>query len=217
MSLRLRPGLSWCRCADRAVFVDLEHDRYFCLPEAADACFRRWADGAVPDPDDEALLLGCSVAEAGNCSSPQAAPRLTATRDHALAGTHRPRLADMAAAVAGQLLARWWLRRRPIAGIAAHLARQGANRSGRVPDEVLQRRIAGAFVASALLLRATDQCLPRAIAAWRLCRRHGQQAALVLGVRLDPFAAHSWVQCGDAVIVGDLEQVRLYTPILVLP
>jgi len=84
-------------------------------------------------------------------------------------------------------------------------------------DEAVLRRVAGAYVTSAMLLRADDQCLPRAIAARRLCQRLGQQAALIFGVRLEPFAAHSWVQCGDAVIVGELENVRLYTPILVLP
>jgi hypothetical protein len=31
-----------------------------------------------------------------------------------------------------------------------------------------------------------------------------------------PFAAHCWVQLGDAVLIGGYEQARLYTPILVI-
>jgi hypothetical protein len=34
---------------------------------------------------------------------------------------------------------------------------------------------------------------------------------------MEPFAAHCWVQWGDAVIVGDLEHSRMFTPILALP
>ena len=84
-------------------------------------------------------------------------------------------------------------------------------------DKDRARAVADAFRAAATVLRAEDQCLPRAIAARWMCDRYKLDAALVFGVRLDPFAAHSWVQVGDAVIVGDLEQVRLFTPILVVP
>jgi hypothetical protein len=33
-------------------------------------------------------------------------------------------------------------------------------------------------------------------------------------VRTNPFAAHAWVQIDEEVLVGDFEQVRLFTPIL---
>lgn len=75
-------------------------------------------------------------------------------------------------------------------------------------------RLAGAFAFSALLLGATDRCLVRGIAATRACRRRGLAAALVFGVRVDPFAAHCWVQLGEEILVGDFDQVRLFTPIL---
>ncbi|WP_161988954.1 lasso peptide biosynthesis B2 protein [Sphingomonas glacialis] len=122
---------------------------------------------------------------------------------------------DLFAAVAGQFRARRALKRRPLAQIIASLAvHQGA---GTLPkDEVRLRRIARAFVTSALFMRAADQCLPRAIAAQQRCRHDGVDSALLFGVRLHPFAAHSWVQAGNAVVVGDLEVVRLYTPILVV-
>jgi hypothetical protein len=217
MSLSLRFGLSWCICAGQAVFLDLTRNRYFCLPEASDGLFRRWAAGETLAPDELTLLATCGVVEAGQGGPAPAAHPLPATRDHALDGAGGGRITDVMAAITGQLRAQCWLKLRPMARIAARLATERAGSTARAPDEARQRQVAGAFVTSAMLLRAADQCLPRAIAARRLCQRHGQEAALVFGVRLNPFAAHSWVQCGDAVIVGDLENVRLYTPILVLP
>jgi hypothetical protein len=49
-----------------------------------------------------------------------------------------------------------------------------------------------------------------------LCHAHRLYPSLVLGVRINPFAAHAWVQIGDRVLVGDYDQVRLFTPILVV-
>jgi hypothetical protein len=199
------------------VFLDLTSNRYFCLPEMTGGLFRRWAAGEMLAPDELAPLLDCGVIEAGDGSRKAATTHPAAARDYALGNARGGAAIDVMAAVTGQLRARCWLKLRPMASIAARLADERPATAGDAQDEARQRRVAGAFVASAVLLRADDQCLPRAIAARRLCQRHGQEAALVLGVRLEPFAAHSWVQCGDAVIVGELENVRLYTPILVLP
>lgn len=217
MSLTLRPGLSWCLCAGQAVFLDLTSNRYFCLPELPDGLFRRWAAGEILAPDELAPLFDSGLLEAGDGGRKAATTHPTATQDYALDGAGDGSANDVMAAVTGQLRARCWLKLRPMAGIAARLASEWPAALDRTQDEARQRRVASAFVTSAMLLRADDQCLPRAIAARRLCQRHGQEAALVFGVRLEPFAAHSWVQCGDAVIVGELENVRLYTPILVLP
>jgi hypothetical protein len=47
-------------------------------------------------------------------------------------------------------------------------------------------------------------------------RAHGVSAALVIGVRSDPFSAHAWVQHHDVVLNDCLEQTNNYSPILVL-
>ncbi|MDT8760539.1 lasso peptide biosynthesis B2 protein [Sphingomonas psychrotolerans] len=214
MSLTLRAGVSWCICARQAVFLDLGRDRYFCLPEALDEAFQRWVAGGTIDPAARGALVAAGVAEPGPGEISAAAAYPAATRDLA-AGARRGPIAKTLAAVSGQLRARRRLKRRPLARIVSELA-SGTVDAGPKVDEAVLRSIANAFVSSGLLLRAADQCLPRAIAAAELCRRHGQAVALIFGVRLNPFAAHSWVQAGDAVVVGDLEQVRLYTPILVV-
>lgn len=212
MSLTLRTGISWCICARQAVFLDLEGDRYFCLPETVDAIFRRWADGGAIDPAGRGALIAAGVAEPGTGSPPAAACYPAAARDLAN-GTQDRSIPITLAAIVGQLRAQRRLKRESLADILTDLAPLGRADPG---DDALLGRIAGAFATSGMHLRAADQCLPRAIAAARICRRRGQQVALILGVRLNPFAAHSWVQSGGAVVVGDFEQVRLYTPILVV-
>jgi hypothetical protein len=215
MSLTLRAGLSWCICARRAVFLDLSGDRYFCLPESLDQVFQRWVAGETIEQAAQDALIAAGVAELGDGGLPIASSHAVAIRDFAV-GTRARSLRDTVAAIAGQLIARRRLKRLTLASIVANHLASRTDGPGRPRDETVLRRIAGAFVASGTLLRAADQCLPRAIAARRLCRSRGQDVALIFGVRLNPFAAHSWVQAGDAVVVGDLEQVRLYTPILVV-
>lgn len=211
----LRADTSWCRCNGQAVFLDLAHDRYFRLTDALDQSFQRWSAGEPITAAELEQLVESGVLARGEGGAMAATIHPPARRDLAHARPHRQTLADIASAVALQLRARYALARMPLARIVAGLEAHHEGRGGR-PDEARLRRVAGAFVASAALLRAHDQCLPRAIAARRLCNRLGQAAALVFGVRIDPFAAHSWVQSGDAVIVGDLETVRLYTPILAI-
>lgn len=214
MSLPSHANISWCRCAGQAVFLDLEGDRYFCLPEPLDAIFQRWAAGEAIDRDAHAALVAAGVTGADPTLRPQAVSFPVATRDLAHAGPDRATW-NSVQAIFGQLRAKHWLRRRPLANILRDLPSPAAP-AARLREEASLQAIAGAFVTSAMVLRAADQCLPRAIAAARFCRHRGLEAALILGVRLHPFTAHSWVQSGDAVVVGDLEQVRLYTPILVV-
>jgi hypothetical protein len=64
-------------------------------------------------------------------------------------------------------------------------------------------------------------CLPQALAAQTLLRRHGYQAQVRIGVahtatrRLE---AHAWVECaGRIVIGGSAEAVARYTPLPAFP
>lgn len=217
MPLVLRPGLSWCLCAEQVVFLDLARDRYFCLPEALGDDFRRWTSGEALGHAEQEAFIAAGLLEPGEGEPVAPTSYQSALRDLATERKNVANPGDILAAVIGQMRARRWLRHQPINDIAASLAQHRVNRQGKPNDKTRLHKIARAFLISAALARAADQCLPRAIAAYRLCLQHGIGASLIFGVRLHPFAAHSWVQVGDAVVVGDLEQVRLYAPILVLP
>lgn len=216
MSLRLRDGVSWCLCAGRAVFLDLERDRFFCLPPERDAAFRGWALEGKP-PCGAALepLRRSGLLVPGESDPPEPARLREATRDLAAEPGARSRLCDIAAAVLAQHRAAALLRRSTLRAILD--APCPAPRP-LPPGEaaVRARSLAAAFAASGLVLRTADRCLPRAIAMRRRCHRSSLRPLLAFGVRRDPFAAHCWVQLDDAVLVGDLEQVRLFTPILVV-
>jgi hypothetical protein len=76
--------------------------------------------------------------------------------------------------------------------------------------------IRAAFQATDLLMGKTNRCLPRSLAFLRLCNAQGHFPSLVVGVRTNPFTAHAWVQAGDTVLNDGVDQVRVFTPIMVL-
>lgn len=54
-------------------------------------------------------------------------------------------------------------------------------------------------IATALPLTSRD-CIPRALAAFEICRRRGLTPRLVVGSYVVPFEPHIWVECGDQTI-----------------
>ena len=73
MRLALRPGLSWCICTGKAVFLDLERDRYFCLPEQLDPLFLRWVSGDTLASEDQGRLVASGITQAGEGGPARAA------------------------------------------------------------------------------------------------------------------------------------------------
>lgn len=220
MPFRLRDGMSWCECSGRAVFLDRDRDRYFVLPEREDRAFRRWASGGEAAGEacqlDRLASAGVITCDAGEISRAAPAAIVQPTRDLA-AESKGAGLLDIVRAVIAQKRAEVQVRRRRLADILASVE-AGAGQARAAPgQEARASRIAAGFAAAASLVGKAELCLPRALAAYATCRRHGVAASIVFGVRIEPFAAHCWVQHAGAVIVGDLEETRLFTPILVLP
>ena len=60
------------------------------------------------------------------------------------------------------------------------------------------------------------RCLFHALVLVNFLSRYGVYPYFVMGVKVDPWAAHSWVQSGEYVLDGTPEQVRFFTPILVV-
>jgi len=58
-------------------------------------------------------------------------------------------------------------------------------------------------------------CLPDSIALRHILQGQGVDAALIIGVRLDPFAAHCWLQSGSMVLNDSCDHVSCFTPILI--
>lgn len=221
MGFQLRDGIHWCDCDGRAIFLDVDADRYFCLPAAANDAFLQLARAERPGADMAGLVMlrrRSIIVEADRCAALQAPARIPPPT-HDLAGEQRLRagLALVARALASEMVCSRRLRTRSLRELIATaeaVAKETRVHRGDWRDRA--RAIARAADALTLLRSVRDRCLVRALAVYSLCGRFGVPAKLVFGVVAHPFSAHCWVQAEDAVLVGNYEQARLYTPILVV-
>lgn len=61
-----------------------------------------------------------------------------------------------------------------------------------------------------------DKCLARSIALFEHLCAFGIRPTLVAGVRIAPFTAHCWVQLDGALLNDEIDNVRVFQPILVI-
>lgn len=127
---------------------------------------------------------------------------------------HERRLLFQAWLLLGALRVALWLL--PLRTIQALLAKLTSRlRAARGPQIAIERVGWAVAVASVYVPCAT--CLPQALAAQTLLRRHGYQAQVRIGVahtETRRLAAHAWVECaGRIVIGGSAEAVARYTPL----
>jgi len=180
----------------RPVFADPADDSYFMLgPEEERRFLERLRSGDPPRP---------------------AAPPAPAETALQHVRSARPTLLDVA--VAGRLLAgaRSAVRRQPISSILEGL--ECLNRNGDVGTEGGSDCAASAarFASARRFVPVAGNCLTDSLALSRWLAREGHSAALILGVKLDPFAAHCWVQSGGMVLNDHLESVGRFTPVRIV-
>lgn len=211
MSYRVRHGLSYCVCEDRPIFLDVDAGRYFTLPAELCAPFAALmsGDGGVACREIE-RLLALHVIENGRQVPKALGPLSAPSREVARC----PSLRWSAAALLTQGLAIRHVRHLPLRRLfALETARRPVNRAA-TEEEI--GRLRAAFDQVAGIFGEADQCLPRSIAFRRLALSCGQPSSLVIGVKIDPFGAHCWVQSGARLDSDSLERVRLFTPIHVI-
>lgn len=204
-------GITYCLCDDRAVFLDIHADRYFCLPSALNETFVRTVihGDALRSTDAEQLLaLGIRDLVPGEYSlRPNAVPLPAAEIAPSDPAT------SLLWVGATHWLVRSRLKRWPFARLIAHERQRTPPRYRETSHQKLAS-LHAAFRSASLWIGEADQCLARSIAFRMLAFRLGVAPTLVIGVKLDPFAAHCWVQTDDRVASDSLEHVRGFTPIL---
>lgn len=219
MPLQLRDDLFWCNCQGRAIFLDTAADRYFCLPPAANDAFLRLAVRGH-DPGDAqrlATLVDAGLLRAVDGDEPIRPPPLSDAPTHdSPHGGGIDAIATLQALASESRMVRA-LRTQPFHQVVEMVrgARPRGGKGDPDPSRAVGKIVSG-FAAAALLTGSHDRCLVRALAVQSACKRSGIASKLVFGVVAHPFAAHSWVQLGLAVLVGGFEQARLYTPILIV-
>jgi hypothetical protein len=221
MGYMLRNGLSFCETGGRILFLDIDRDRYFCLTQQSEAGFRRMvADEATAGADalmikrlvSDGLLVAAPAGARPTACPPARRPARSLLDVPGQAGT-----GAVASALARLGTANLALRMLPLHRVLArlrHRKRKQDQPSLAAPDATLE--IAAAFRRSSRIVSPLNRCLPRSIAAAHALLASGARPDLVIGVRLNPFNAHCWVQCGDTLVNESLDEVRNFTPILVI-
>lgn len=216
MMYRLQPGISFCLAADRVIFLDLDADRYFCLSPSAQRTFLRGVES-----EDDALLatLATAVPLSLDPAHPLIAPCPGVGEP---AGSlldcrlPRPDWRTMLLAASSLPIATARLRLCGMAATVRHLVRckQRLPRRAARGDRLLQT--VSAYSRLRYIATESDQCLPRSVAVAGRLAAIGLPAVLVIGVKLQPFAAHAWVQSGEWLANDRIDVVRDFTPILIV-
>ena len=205
----LAPSVFAAIAGEDLVLLDVERDQYHCLADAG--AWVTLAGRTLSGPPDLLAALteaGLAASVRGSGSEVPLPPPCART----LEGGTGARL-DL------RLAALFWVAesraRRMTTGLplADVLVFPGPERGGDIDLERV-RRTTASFVRWLPWVPRQGACLYRAAFLRRLLRLDGQDAVWVFGVRTWPFAAHCWLQVGDAVLDDDVDRVRRYTPIM---
>lgn len=212
-----RPGLSFCLIGDRALFLDVLGDRYFCLPRPIERSFVAMVSGNAPASEALDALLASQVLVPSSTDAPPrpcvAIPNNGSSYLDAPLG--RASASEVVRALVRLVGVRRALRQRGFGEVLAAFERHKMKmrmRSARTDVGT----VAQAFVRTGYVMAAHDQCLLRSLAIAEHMVRAGLGADLVIGVKLEPFKAHCWVQYDGAVVNDRWDVIRDFTPILVL-
>jgi len=213
---RPKDSIRCCIVDDRAIFMDVARNRYFALAPRSDELFRSLVNNTISvqhpifaEPGNADIVdLANSIV-----SLPSGFPDAAADLGEIRFAAGITRILWVALVIA---VAKLVLKVVPFHRIVSHLeAIHRKDVVGGAP-QMWCAQTCVAFRGAELLFQRQNNCLPRSLAFRWLCYRRGYRARLVIGIRIRPFAAHSWVQDGDVVLNDAKEAVRPYRPILVL-
>lgn len=214
--LHLQPDISFAIVDGRAVFLDLRGDRYLALDGLAAEAFdelRRSADGRTSDANAAPLLASGLFAAGNQPGSLRPAAACVPERSNR-DETGPARVRDVLTAFALVVRARCALRMMPIGRVLARHANRRTDHAEQPPSAILT--LASRFRRARALVPIKPTCLQDSLALHDWLVAHRAFPSLVLGVKLDPFAAHCWVQLGDTTLNDTPDRVGTYTPILVI-
>lgn len=216
-SCRIAAGVGVALIGDKAVVLDVRHDRYTMWNGSCASALLDLQRGK-PSPlsqDDCHTLERHGLLTKGEQGT---GPWLTATdirtpTSSAVEGPEAGRLRPLhlLASVWNCIRARMDLRSAPLHQVLIDLPAASRGRTTR--DLVTHAR---AFDRARRWSPVRPRCLPDALAYARMARREGFAVDLVFGVKLHPFEAHCWVQSGSLVLTDPLDKVRRFEVVLAL-
>lgn len=216
-NLQLLRHISFAIVDGRAVFLDLRRDRYLALDGAAADAFA--ALHSSPDCRASEELVATLFATGLFAASQEPGELLPAqieVPDRDLCDdAAKPAAKDLIGVLFHVIACRRAVRRQPLEIVIARRRRPPRECSRTMPaDTVLG--LAGRYLRARALIPIKPVCLQDSLALHDWLAVRGARSSLVLGVQLDPFAAHCWVQLGNTVLNDAADKVATYTPILVV-
>ncbi len=215
MGYQLRPDLHFCECDTGFIFLDLRQDRYFRLPATLESHFRALVENPLSAGTAAGPLLKAGLLHTATFRQRLVHPRRDAACS-SFAGFDKP--ASSTLEVARALASEMWVSRQLRGGRLAALIRSHTDakvgRTLSTPfDGDAPARVLGAYELAKLFRSPANRCLSRSLALARRLTNLRCDASLVIGVRAQPFTAHSWVQ-SDGIVLNDTpDEVSRYTPI----
>lgn len=214
-----------CRTVFDTVGLDLRRGRYFALGEGeTDALIRL---GILPSASSDQLgrqVVGSeSIIDAllsAGLLQAQAAPRThtvlltpASSAGFELQHTRRVRVDDLRTIIAAHRWARCALTNCSLLEISRQLTLTQAAASD-LSDLIVATNVFRSV--RPYLYSARGRCLLHALTLWRFLYICRLSAHWVMAVRTRPWAAHSWVQAQDCVLDARCDDVREYSPLLVV-
>lgn len=221
MSYRLCDQVSFCVTGGRAVFLDARRDRYFCLGSAAEFAFRDLLDQEPVGGKGLDDLIRSGLVEGAEDSGSPIHPVSVSSPSQSLLEQSSV-VANLGAsavieAACDLVRARSRLKRRAFATLLDQLrARRHHLQAAPTSLSGALASLAASYNAARRMVPVKPVCLPDSLALLDFLARRQLSADLVFGVKLNPFAAHCWVQAGDVALNEASDHVTLYTPILVV-
>jgi hypothetical protein len=233
--LRLASHVRACACGRGVILLDLRRGRYIGVSEAVSQTLAGHVDGwpAGYEPLDahaarqdafcgatrDLVSRGILTDQQGDPSPMVGLEEATASIDIDASSAYRAfgarRFLQFTTSFA---VAAWGLRCRSLQAIAGSIAARRACLL--VPEaESLQAMRSGLAAYEALrpfVFTAREKCLLDSLTLVTFLAKEGLAPRWVIGVKVGPFGAHSWVQSGNTVLNDQHEYVCQFRPILVV-
>ena len=226
MRYRMRDNLSYCVIDGHAVFLDIEADRYFCLPERLERDFVAYASASDCSGTTLKMLVEHNILTPERGAGRDAAPtQISAPRRSAQemrdsnTGIAMLAIPEVAAAV---LACRRRIRTKAFKDILDRTVRFREQRclppthqAGQVREwQLLQAT--SVFRRARMYVPIATCCLLDSLALSGFLARRHFRSNIVFGVTYEPFSAHCWVQSGDIALNETVGNAMAHTIIKVV-
>jgi hypothetical protein len=218
--LRLHPHVSYGMVDGRPIFLDVRRDRYLALDAGGQAAFeqaRQEYHAAGCQETDTARLLATKLFTLADEWQPMAPVEVGIPVRQLSGAEPSGRLPLRDVPEIGMLVwrARRRLRSKALEQILSEL--KGRRKKVAKPASAADTAaLAWRFRIARALVPIAPSCLQDSIALGIWLARRSACPTIVFGVKLDPFAAHCWVQTDEAILNDAPDTVAPFAPVLVL-